>query len=43
MLGLKKNSWDRMKMDDCVECHERQELAPTSVQTEKDACFVCHQ
>jgi hypothetical protein len=38
MLGLKKHSWDRMKMDDCAECHQKQ----TSVQTGKDACFVCH-
>lgn len=66
MLGLKRNTWDRMKMDDCAACHEEQiriksELtslpwplnwAPllwkdeggnsSSVQTERDACFVCH-
>jgi hypothetical protein len=34
--GLKKNSWDRMKMDDCAACH-------TEKQHEEDnACFVCH-
>ena len=72
IAGIKKNSWDRMKMDDCAECHEeatgidRNTTAQTpfgrfvrnalgvvfpsarktdiksSVQTEKDACFVCH-
>jgi hypothetical protein len=36
ILGYKTNTWDRMKMDDCAECH-----------TEKgrelnNACFVCH-
>jgi hypothetical protein len=69
---LKKNSWDRMKMDDCAECHADQmvvsESEPvksslgrlftnvvsipfpnstktgrkSSVQTEREACFVCH-
>jgi hypothetical protein len=34
--GLKKNSWDRMKMDDCAECH-------TDMGQEKNnACFTCH-
>lgn len=71
--GLKKNTWDRMKMDDCAECHEEEAasiertdvktpfdrlfdnllavlfpgMTPssskgTSIQTERDACFVCH-
>ncbi len=71
--GFKKNSWDRMKMDDCAECHEKEAIGVqrnevktpinrlidnliavafpgmsspgtkgTSVQTERDACFVCH-
>jgi cytochrome c553 len=36
IAGYKVNTWDRMKMDDCAECH-----------TEKghennNACFVCH-
>lgn len=66
LLGLKRNTWDRMKMDDCAECHENQPRKETalstlpwpinwmpklwetkggknkSVQTQKDACFVCH-
>lgn len=42
MAGFKRNAWDRMKMDDCVECHERKRPRKTSVQTGKDACFVCH-
>jgi hypothetical protein len=42
MTGLKRNSWDRMKMDDCAECHEKAHLEPGSVQTQKDGCFVCH-
>jgi hypothetical protein len=42
MAGIKKNSWDRMKMDDCAECHEKETGRKTSVQTGKDACFVCH-
>jgi hypothetical protein len=64
--GLKRNPWDRMKMDDCAECHENQPSKRAtlttlpwpinwmprpwetsggknkSVQTQKDACFVCH-
>jgi menaquinone reductase, multiheme cytochrome c subunit len=72
IAGLKKNPWDRMKMDDCAECHQRTAAtiektgvkSPThryidniinvfspsslsiekgdSVQTQRDACFVCH-
>jgi hypothetical protein len=73
IAGFKSNSYDRMKMDDCAECHEqavgsvdrapapgvvgrffRQEVVPaiypldrqaaagSSVQTQHDACFVCH-
>jgi hypothetical protein len=44
IAGLKKNSWDRMKMDDCAECHARTAALKhaSSVQTQKDACFVCH-
>lgn len=40
--GFKKNSWDRMKMDDCSECHIRENVRQASVQTEKGGCFVCH-
>jgi hypothetical protein len=35
IAGIKKHSWDRMKMDDCAECH-------AEVSGKKDACFVCH-
>jgi cytochrome c553 len=72
IAGFKKNPWDRMKMDDCAECHQRDAAgieetgvkSPThryidniinvfspsslsiergdSVQTHRDACFVCH-
>ncbi len=34
--GYKVNTWDRMKMDDCAECHTRMG------HTENNACFVCH-
>ncbi|KJS32598.1 MAG: cytochrome C [Desulfatitalea sp. BRH_c12] len=41
--GLKSNSWDRMKMDDCAECHAKYDAVhDSSVQTKRDACFVCH-
>ncbi len=42
IAGIKKNTWDRMKMDDCSECHVQMDVNQTSVQTEKGACFVCH-
>ena len=42
IAGLKKNTWDRMKMDDCSECHQKNNVKQNSVQTEKGACFVCH-
>lgn len=34
IAGYKKHTWDRMKMDDCAECHE--------ARGSHDACFVCH-
>jgi hypothetical protein len=34
--GLKFNTWDRMKMDDCAECHEKKG------QKQNNECFVCH-
>jgi len=34
--GYKRNTWDRMKMDDCAECHTRE------AKEENNACFVCH-
>jgi len=42
ILGVKRNSWDRMKMDDCAECHETSGASGGSVQTQKDGCLVCH-
>jgi len=42
IAGLKHNTWDRMKMDDCSECHVKLGVAQKSVQTGKGACFVCH-
>ena len=42
IAGLKKNTWDRMKMDDCSECHQKNNVNQNSVQTEKGPCFVCH-
>ena len=35
IAGYKKHTWDRMKMDDCAECH----LEMTG---HKGACFQCH-
>ncbi|NVL90422.1 MAG: cytochrome c3 family protein [Desulfobacterales bacterium] len=35
IAGFKKKTADRMKMDDCAECHEESK-------GHKDACFVCH-
>jgi hypothetical protein len=34
--GYKRNPWDRMKMDDCADCHR--ERATES----HNSCFVCH-
>jgi hypothetical protein len=33
--GIKKHSWDRMKMDDCAECHKEETGS-------QGACFQCH-
>lgn len=43
IAGFKKNTWDRMKMDDCSDCHQRENVNQNSVQTLKGGCFVCHQ
>jgi hypothetical protein len=40
--GIKRNTWDRMKMDDCAECHRREGVNQNSVQTLRGGCFVCH-
>ncbi|MBU1712868.1 MAG: cytochrome c family protein [Proteobacteria bacterium] len=42
IAGIKREPWDRMKMDDCAECHEKEAGKRSSVQTDKEACFVCH-
>ena len=42
IAGLKTHTSDRMKMDDCAECHKEAKESTSSVQTKKDACFVCH-
>ena len=42
IAGIKRNSWDRMKMDDCAEYHASANVPAGSVQTQKDGCFVCH-
>jgi hypothetical protein len=42
IAGIKRNSWDRMKMDDCAECHANANVPAGSVQTQRDGCFVCH-
>jgi len=36
IAGWKRHSWDRMKMDDCSECHTQKG------HEENNACFVCH-
>ena len=36
IAGYKTNTWDRMKMDDCAECHTNKG------HEENNACFVCH-
>lgn len=41
-LGLKTNTYDRMKMNDCAYCHLEETGRKSSVSTEKDGCFVCH-
>ena len=42
IAGIKHNTWDRMKMDDCAECHMERTGRTSSVQTQKDGCLVCH-
>ena len=42
IAGFKRNWWDRMKMDDCAECHVKENINQNSVQTLKGGCFVCH-
>ena len=42
IAGIKRNSWDRMKMNDCAECHKKENVNQGSVQTLRGGCFVCH-
>jgi hypothetical protein len=42
IAGFKRNSWDRMKMDDCEDCHRKNSVNQGSVQTLRGGCFVCH-
>jgi hypothetical protein len=42
IAGFKRNSWDRMKMDDCADCHRKNNVNQGSVQTLREGCFVCH-
>jgi menaquinone reductase, multiheme cytochrome c subunit len=42
IAGFKRNTWDRMKMDDCSECHQKENVDQNSAQTKKEGCFVCH-
>jgi hypothetical protein len=42
IAGIRFNSWDRMKMNDCSECHVRNNVNQGSVQTLRGGCFVCH-
>ena len=36
IAGYKRNTWDRMKMGDCAECHRQRG------KEHNNACFVCH-
>jgi hypothetical protein len=42
IAGIKRNSWDRMKMNDCSRCHVQENVSQGSVQTRRGGCFVCH-
>ena len=37
--GFKKNTWDRMKMNDCSDCHQKEKMSMGSVQTQKRRVF----
>ncbi len=36
IAGYKRNTWDKMKMDDCAQCHTQKG------KENNNACFVCH-
>ncbi|MFZ2039381.1 MAG: menaquinone reductase multiheme cytochrome c subunit QrcA [Desulfobacterales bacterium] len=42
IAGFKQNSWDRMKMNDCANCHRLNNVNENSVQTQRGGCFQCH-
>ena len=42
IAGFKRNTWDRMKMGDCAQCHQQDGVNQGSVQTLRGGCFVCH-
>jgi hypothetical protein len=42
IAGFKQNSWDRMKMNDCANCHRLNNVNQNSVQTQRGGCFKCH-
>jgi hypothetical protein len=42
IAGFGRNTWDRMKMDDCAACHRKENVNQQSAQTKKGGCFVCH-
>ena len=37
-----RQTWESMRMADCADCHHKRGHKPTSVQTGKEGCFVCH-
>ena len=39
---INKDPWDSMKMNDCSNCHLETKGMQSSVQTDREACFVCH-
>lgn len=43
IAGIEWTPWSSMKMDDCSECHQQNNVNQSSVQTHKGGCFVCHQ
>jgi hypothetical protein len=43
IAGFKQNPWDRMKMNDCADCHRLNNVNQNSVQTQRGGCFKCHQ
>jgi len=40
--GFTRHTWESMKMSDCADCHKKENVRQTSVQTNRGGCFVCH-